>query len=71
MEDLLKRAGARPVREINSFSFGEAIKLEVKILIQNSQRLTLKKKQLVDSSYCTQDKEDYILHLLRLANQHL
>ena len=70
MEDLLKRAGARPVREINSFSFGEAIKLEVKILMQNSQRLTLK-NQLVDSSYCTQDKEEYILHLLRLANQHL
>ena len=29
--DLLKRAGARPVREMNSFSFGKAIKLEVNV----------------------------------------
>merc|ERR1719234_1894379 len=29
VEDLLKRAGARPVKEMNSFSFGEAIKLEL------------------------------------------
>jgi len=29
VEDLLKRAGARPVREMNSFSFGEALKLEL------------------------------------------
>ena len=66
MEDLLKRAGARPVKEMNSFSFGEAIKLEVKILMQSNQQLTLE-KQLVDSTFWTEDKEDDVLRLLRFA----
>ena len=65
VEDLLKRAGARPVKEMNSFSFGEAIKLEVKIPNAKQSAAIKLLKQLVDSTYWTEDKEDNVLRLLR------
>ena len=55
------------MKEMNSFSFGEAIKLEVKIPNAKQSAAIKLLKQLVDSTYWTEDKEDDVLRLLRFT----